>query len=88
MTGPFATRTFQLGFLTAGILHLTVGVSAWIWPSTLSQFLNLSDGTRIPALLFTGVGLHYLYAFWRIERAFPVIFVGLVVNFVGCWAAW
>ena len=83
MSGPLATRLFRLAFLAAGGYGLVFGVWIMLVPGVLGGVLGLPGPRHEPAVFVLGVvvagfGLLYLWAARHLDRAAPIIAVGLL----------
>ncbi len=88
MTGPFADRLFRIAFVLAGIYNLAFGLWAAIWPQAFFALLDIAPPRYLNIWACVGMvvgvyGLLYWHAAWKLERAWPVIAVGLLGKVLG-----
>lgn len=85
---PFRERAYRMVFVAAGVYNLAFGAWAGFWPGAFFRVFEL-PAPLYPSLwaclgMVVGVyGLLYLYAAARLERAWPIIAVGLLGKVLG-----
>lgn len=84
----FRARLYRIVFLLAGCYNLAFGLWAGLRPRAFFNLIEI-EPPRYPALwaclgMVVGVyGFLYLHAAWRLERARPIIAIGLLGKILG-----
>jgi len=88
MTSDYRAKLYRVAFCLAAIYNVAFGLWACAWPPSFFDSMKIAS-PNYPALwscLGMVVGLHgvlYAYAAYRIERAAPIISVGLAGKILG-----
>jgi hypothetical protein len=88
VTSVYADRLFRIAFATAGLYNVAFGLWAGLRPQSFFEIFEL-PAPRYPAIwaclgMLVGVyGLLYWYAAARLDRARPIIAVGLLGKVLG-----
>lgn len=84
----FRARLYRIVFLLAGFYNLAFGLWAGLRPHAFFKLIEI-EPPRYPGIwsclgMVVGVyGLLYLHAAWRLERARPIIAIGLLGKILG-----
>lgn len=88
MTDPYGERIYRIIFRLAGCYNLGFGTWSVLWPTSFFELAEL-DPPRYPAIwsglgMVVGLyGLLYLYSARHLDRAHPIILVGLLGKVLG-----
>ena len=85
---PFRTRMYRIVFLLAGFYNLAFGLWAGLRPQAFFNLIQI-DSPRYPSIwacvgMVVGLyGLLYFYAAAKLDRALPIIAIGLLGKVLG-----
>ena len=85
---PYRARVYRAVLVAAAVYNLAFGLWAGLWPLAFFRVFGLAP-PQYPAIwrclgMVVGVyGLLYAYAAWRLERAWPIVAVGLLGKLLG-----